>query len=93
MQQRRRGRGSQSSSPRHASDKPCLRCACCAGTEHSAGGAQQQEEVTGPASPLGLVLSHSVDAARGAVTVHCRVVNRTLEELRGLEVGETNFGV
>lgn len=47
----------------------------------------QLEEVTGPASPLALLLSHAVDAARGAVTVHCRLQNRTMEEVRGIEVG------
>ena len=48
----------------------------------------QEEEVAGPAAPLALLLSHSVHPASGSVTVHCRVQNRTLEEVRGVEVGQ-----
>ena len=42
--------------------------------------------MAGPAAPLALLLSHSVQPASGSVTVHCRVQNRTLEEVRGVEV-------
>ena len=57
-----------------------------AGERASLGRGQQEEEVAGPASPLALVLSHEVDAARGELVLHCRVHNRTLEEVRGVEV-------
>jgi hypothetical protein len=44
-------------------------------------------EVTGPFAPVSLTLSHSVDAAQRSITLRCAVVNRTMEEIRGVEVG------
>ena len=43
-------------------------------------------EVTGPASPVSLLLTHTADAAARVLTLHCCVINRTLHELKGLEV-------
>ncbi len=43
-------------------------------------------EVTGPSAPLALVLHHSVDSAKRAITLRCAVHNRTLEVIKGVEV-------
>jgi hypothetical protein len=43
-------------------------------------------EVTGPSAPLALVLHHSVDSAKRAITLRCAVHNRTLEAIKGVEV-------
>lgn len=43
-------------------------------------------EVTGSSAPLALVLSHSVDAGRRAITLRCAVHNRTMEAIKGVEV-------
>lgn len=51
------------------------------------GAAPAGTEVTGPSAPLALALSHSVDGAARAITLRCAVHNRTLEGIKGVEVG------
>lgn len=48
--------------------------------------------MTGPSAPLALVLSHAVDAARRSITLRCAVHNRTLEAIKGVEVGGLALG-
>lgn len=43
-------------------------------------------EVAGPSTPVSLRISHTADPVRHTITLHCRALNRTVEELRGLEV-------
>ena len=43
-------------------------------------------DVTGPSTPVSLLISHSADPARRTVTLHCRALNRTIEEIKGVEV-------
>lgn len=43
-------------------------------------------EVTGPSTPLSLLISHTADPGGRTITLHCRALNRTVEEIRGVEV-------
>ena len=50
-------------------------------------------EVTGSSAPLALLLSHSVDSARRSLTLRCVVHNRTMEAIKGVEVGAVGGGI
>eukprot|EP00887_Chlorella_sp_A99_P000480 scaffold17.g480.t1 len=55
-------------------------------------GAAAGTEVTGTSTPVSLAIAHVADPARRVIRLQCRVLNRTIEEIRGVEVELTAGG-